>query len=122
MYQLVTLDGAARYYDVVMRASEIYRAKLGLDWRDVRHEDFVTNYETQAREICAWLGLGWDGDMIKVAERLGARAVNTPSSLQIVRGVGTQGFAAWRRYEAQMQGVLEFLKPWVERFGYGREG
>ena len=122
MYQLVTLDGAARYYDVVMRASEIYRAKLGLDWRDVRHEDFVTDYEAQARAICAWLGLDWDADMIKVAERLGARAVNTPSSLQIVRGIGTQGFAAWRRYEAQMQGVLDFLKPWVERFGYGREG
>jgi hypothetical protein len=57
--------------------------------------------------------------MIKVAERLGARPVNTPSSLQIVRGVGTQGFAAWRRYETQMQDVLGILGPWVDRFGYG---
>lgn len=119
MYQLVTLDGAARYYDAVMGAAELYRAKLGLDWRDVRHEDFVRDYGAQARDICAWLGLDWNDAMTKVAERLSARAVNTPSSLQIARGVSTKGFAAWKRYAPQMQDVLAGLQPWVERFGYG---
>jgi tetratricopeptide (TPR) repeat protein len=118
MYQLVTLDGAARYYDAVMRAAGIYRAKLGLAWRDVRHEDFVRDYEIQARDISEWLGLAWDADMTKVAERLRERAVNTPSTMQIVRGVSSEGFAAWKRYEAPMQGVMPLLAPWVERFGY----
>ncbi|HUO89533.1 MAG TPA: sulfotransferase [Rhizomicrobium sp.] len=118
MYQLVTLEGAARYYDAVMGAGEIYRAKLGLAWRDVRHEDFVRDYEAQARDLCGWLGLTWNDEMTKVAERLRKRAVNTPSTMQIVRGVTTEGFAAWKRYEAQMQGVMPLLAPWVERFGY----
>jgi tetratricopeptide (TPR) repeat protein len=118
MYQLVTLEGAARYYDVVMRAAEIYRTKLGLDWRDVGHEGFVREYEAQARGVCEWLGLVWDSNMVEVAARLRSRAVNTPSTMQIARGVTTEGFAAWRRYAAQMQGVMPLLAPWVERFGY----
>jgi tetratricopeptide (TPR) repeat protein len=118
MYQLVTLEGAARYYDAVMRAAEIYRDRLGLDWRDVRHEDFVRDYEAEARAHCGWLGLEWNAEMIKVAERLRKRAVNTPSTMQIVRGVNAEGFAAWKRYEAQMQGVLPLLTPWVAHFGY----
>jgi len=118
MYQFVTLDGAARYYDIVMRASERYR-DLGLAWRDVRHEDLVRDYEAQARDICGWLGLAWDAEMVRVAERLSTRAVNTPSTLQIVKGVNTKAFAAWRRYAPQMKDVLQTLEPWVRRFGYG---
>jgi tetratricopeptide (TPR) repeat protein len=118
MYQLVTLEGAARYYDAVMQATEVYRGKLGLDWRDVRHEDFVRDYEAEARATCDWLGLEWNAELIKVAERLRKRAVNTPSTMQIVRGVSTEGFAAWKRYEPQMQGVMPLLTPWVARFGY----
>jgi tetratricopeptide (TPR) repeat protein len=118
MYQLVTLDGTARYYDAVMRAADLYRTRLGLDWRDVRHEDFVGNYEAEARAICAWLGLEWNAEMIKVAERLQQRAVNTPSTMQIIRGVSTEGFAAWKRYAPQMQEVMPLLTPWVARFGY----
>ena len=118
MYQLVTLDGAAAYYDAVMRTAMLYRDTLGLAWREVRHEDFVRAYESEARALCDWLGLAWDADMTRVAERVGARAVNTPSTMQIARGVSTEGFAAWRRYAAKMPDVLERLRPWVERFGY----
>jgi tetratricopeptide (TPR) repeat protein len=119
MYQLVTLDGAAQYYDAVMRAAALYRDTLGLAWRDVRHEDFVRDYGSQARAVADWLGLPWDDAMVQVAERVGARAVNTPSSQQIARGVTTAGFAAWRRYEAQMDSLRGLLDPWVERYGYG---
>jgi hypothetical protein len=101
-----------------MRAADIYRTRLGLDWRDVRHEDFVGGYESEARAICAWLGLEWNAEMIKVAERLQQRAVNTPSTMQIVRGVNAEGFAAWKRYAPHMQGVMPLLTPWVARFGY----
>jgi hypothetical protein len=102
-----------------MRAAALYRETLGLAWRDVRHEDFVRDYETQARAVADWLGLPWDAAMVQVAERVGARAVNTPSSQQIARGVSTAGFAAWRRYEAQMESLRPLLDPWVERYGYG---
>jgi tetratricopeptide (TPR) repeat protein len=119
MYQLVTLQGAADYYDAVMRISMLYRETLGLAWREVRHEDFVRGYADEARAVCAWLGLGWDANMMGVAERLRGRAVNTPSTMQIARGVSTEGFGAWRRYAAKMPDVLARLQPWVTRFGYG---
>ncbi|MEJ0027728.1 MAG: sulfotransferase [Rhizomicrobium sp.] len=118
MYQLLTLEGAAVYYDAVMGACAAYREKLGLDWRDVRHEDFVADFEGQARALCGHLGLSWNRDMIVVAERLRARAVDTPSSRQIAAGVSAAGVGAWRRYGGQLAPVLPVLAPWVARFGY----
>ncbi|MEJ1967731.1 MAG: sulfotransferase [Rhizomicrobium sp.] len=118
MYQLVTLEGAARYYDTVMGACAAYREKLGLDWQDVRHEDFVADYDRQVRELCGRLGLAWAPGMTQVAERLRTRAVDTPSSGQIAGGVRAEGTGAWRHYAAQMAGVLPLLAPWAARFGY----
>ncbi|MEI9996019.1 MAG: sulfotransferase [Rhizomicrobium sp.] len=118
MYQLVTLDGAARYYDVVMGACAAYREQLGLDWHDVRHEDFVADYEPQVRALCDRLGLAWTAGMTQVAERLRARAVDTPSSGQIAKGVSEEGVGAWRHYAQPMADVLPLLAPWAARFGY----
>ncbi len=102
----------------VMGAASAYRDKLGLDWRDVRHEDFVAGYENQARAIVAHLGLSWHSGITDVAERLKARAVDTPSSAQIAQGVREEGIGAWRAYAVQLEGVQPLLAPWVARFGY----
>ncbi|MBS0470125.1 MAG: sulfotransferase [Proteobacteria bacterium] len=118
MYELLTLTGAARYYDAVMGAAAVYRDKLDLDWRDVRHEDFVADYENQAKAVVEHLGLAWQPGIVDVAKRLQDRAVDTPSSAQITQGVRDEGVGAWRAYEPKLASVLPVLAPWVARFGY----
>ena len=39
MFELLTLEGAARFYDQTMRLADLYRAKLPLNIRQVRQED-----------------------------------------------------------------------------------
>ena len=118
MYQLLTLEGAAAYYDAVMRLSELYRELLPLPQHEVRYESLVEDFEATARAACAFLGLGWDEGMADFAAGARSRGISTPSAAQVTRGLNREGQGAWRRYAEQMAPVLPVLKPWVERFGY----
>jgi len=84
----------------------------------VRHEDVVTEFMREMRRVCAYLGLEWVEAMGDFAKRTSTRAVLTPSTAQLVRGLSTEGLGHWRRYEAQLAPVLPQLQPWVTRFYY----
>lgn len=118
MYQLLTLEGAARYYDAVMRLSEHSRALLPLQIHTLRYEDLVENFEGTAGAALAFLGLEWDEGLKDFAAKARTRGINTPSAAQVVRGLNREGRGAWRRYRDQLKPVLPILEPWVEKFGY----
>ena len=118
MYQFLSLDGAAAYYDSVMRLGEAYRELLPLPEHMVRYESMVEDFEATARSACDFLDLEWRPEMADIAATAGARAIATPSAAQLARGLNREGAGAWRRYRDQMTPVLPVLAPWVERFGY----
>jgi len=118
MYQLLTLEGAAAYYDCVMRLSEIYRQLLPLPQHLVRYEKLVEDFEVTARAACDFLGLEWDQALFDFAAKARSRGIATPSAPQVVRGLNREGQGVWRRYREQMAPVLPLLEPWVQRFGY----
>lgn len=118
MYQMLTLTGAATYYDAVMGLSEIYRELLPLPQHLIRHESLVEDFEGTARATCDFLGLPWDETLFDFAEHARTRQIATPSAAQVTRGLNREGQGVWRRYREQMAPVLPMLEPWVERFGY----
>ena len=121
MYQLLTLEGAAAFYDAVMGLSERYREILPLAQHIVRYESLVEDFEGTVRSACDFLGLEWDTGMADFAARARSRGISTPSAAQVARGLNREGQGAWRRYERQMNSILPLLAPWVERFGYPSE-
>lgn len=118
MYQLLTLEGAAAYYDAVMRLSEVYRQILPLPQHEVRYERLVDDFEGTTRAVCDFLGLSWAEDMMNFAAKAKTRGISTPSAAQVARGLNRDGQGAWRRYRHEMAPVLPVLEPWVRRFGY----
>jgi tetratricopeptide (TPR) repeat protein len=118
IYELLSIEGAARYYDAVMQLLIRFTTTLRLDTCLVRHEDLVTGFAREMKRICAFLGIDWDPAMGDFALRTRNRAVLTPSTAQLVRGLNTEGLGQWRRYHAQLAPVLPLLKPWIERFLY----
>lgn len=118
MYELLTLDGAAAYYDAVMRLADLYRAILPIPLHDVRHERLLEDFEGTARAVCDFVGLDWTPAMADIAATARARGITTPSAAQLAAGLNRDGQGAWRRYEKQMASVLPVLEPWVNRFGY----
>jgi len=118
MYELLTLEGAAAYYDAVMQLSELYRDLLPLPQHLVRYESLVEDFEGTCRLACDFLGIEWDQGLLDFAAKARARGISTPSAAQVARGLNREGQGAWRRYAQQMAPVLPILEPWVRQFGY----
>jgi tetratricopeptide (TPR) repeat protein len=118
MYELLTLPGAAAFYDGVMSFAEQMRPVWGSDWRDVRYESLVADLAGQGRAICEFLGLEWVGGMDDFGGRVQAREHATPSTAQLARGLDRSAIETWKHYSASLQPILPVLKPWVERFAY----
>jgi tetratricopeptide (TPR) repeat protein len=117
-YQMLSLQGTARYYDAVMALAVCLTTALKLDMCLVRHEDVVTDFKREMKRVCTNLNLDWVPAMGDFALRTQTRAVLTPSTAQLVRGLNTEGLGQWRRYAAELQPVLPLLEPWVKRFLY----
>ncbi len=118
MYELLSLERGTRFYDAVMRLSAIYRTVFGLDWHELRHEAMIENLEAHMDEVCRFIGLDWHPAMRNFAERAKTRAIATPSSIQVMRGLNRDGVGVWRNYSQQLAPILPILEPWVKWFGY----
>jgi tetratricopeptide (TPR) repeat protein len=120
-YQLLTLPGAAGYYDAAMKIAEQLEPAMAPRTLVVRHESLVEDFDATVGEVCRFLGLEWTDAMRNFADRARDRAVATPSGAQLSRGLSAEGVGAWRRYRDQLAPVLPQLATWVERFGYPAE-
>jgi tetratricopeptide (TPR) repeat protein len=119
MYELLTLPGAAAFYDAVMHFADQVRPLLRLDWREVRYESLVADFAQETREICAFLSLEWQADMGDFAARVQVREHATPSTAQLARGLDRSGIDHWKNYSTQLQPILAVLEPWVQRLSAG---
>jgi hypothetical protein len=118
MYALLTLEGAAAFYDAVMRFAEQVRPLLGLRWRIVRYETLVADVEQESRAICEFLNLQKVVGMEDFATRIAQRERATPSAAQLARGLSSSAINSWRHYGEALEPILPVLSPWVQRFGY----
>jgi Tfp pilus assembly protein PilF len=118
IYELLTLEGAARYFDAVMHLILRLANVAPLDMCLVRHEDVVTEFAREMKRLCTFLGLEWDPAMGDFALRSQKRKVLTPSVAQLAKGLNTEGLGQWHRYRSHMTAVVPELKPWLERFLY----
>jgi tetratricopeptide (TPR) repeat protein len=117
-FEFLTLDGAARLYDAILRLASVYREKLPLDMHEIRNEDVVDDFDGEIGALCAFLGIDWTDAFRDFARRSGAREVTTPSATQVVRGLGREGIGHWRHYRAEMEPVLPLWNAWAERLNY----
>lgn len=118
IFELLTLEGAAAYYDAVMRVLVECMRVLPLDTRLVRHEDVVTAFTPEMRAICEFLQLEWVPAMEDFASRAQRREILTPSAAQLARGLNASGVGHWRRYQRQLAPVLPLLEHWVSHFHF----
>jgi tetratricopeptide (TPR) repeat protein len=117
MFELLDLQGAARFYHEVMNLAEISRALLPVHVHEVRHEQVVESFEPTIRSVLDFVGVEWEPALTQFADNLPADP-RTPSDVQLRRGLNADGLGQWRRYGIQMKPVMEMLEPWVIRFGY----
>lgn len=120
-YQLLTLSGAAAYYDAAMSLAEKLQPAMAANTLVVRHEGLIEDFDKAVGEVCDFLGLAWSDTMRDFADKARDRAVATPSGAQLSRGLSAEGVGAWRRYGDQLAATTPALAPWAAKFGYAAE-
>ena len=118
VYELLSIEGAARYYDAVMGVLVRVTGLLPLDIALIRHEDLVSAFAREMKRICEFLGLKWDPAMGDFALRTRDRPGAAASKTQLVRSFATEGLGYWYRYRDQLAPLQGLLEPWVKRFYY----
>lgn len=117
--ELLTLEGAARFYDGVMTLGETCRRKLPLLFHVQRLEDLVRDFEGETRRLCAFLEIEWADGMRDFARLAQGRDISSISAGQVRRGLNGDGLGEWKRYARELAPVLPIVRRWVDLFGYG---
>ncbi|MEM8683089.1 MAG: sulfotransferase [Pseudomonadota bacterium] len=104
----------AHYYTQYMRMIDHWNEVLPGKVLTCNYEDTVADLETQARAIAAHCGLPWEEDMLEFHKN--KRAVRTASSEQVRQPIYSSSVALWRRYEAQLEELIEYLEPVLMRW------
>lgn len=121
MFELLTLEGAASYYDAVQGLVQTYRDNLALNWIDARHEALIEDAEGQTRALCEALGIEWNACLAEFSTEGDTR----DDTMNIVTSMHHEFYGEeaghWRHYRSKLKPVLPVLMPWVERFGYPAE-
>lgn len=96
------------------------RESLTLPWMQLRYEDLVTNFETEARRLVEFVGQPWTDDVLRFNEKAAQRAINTPSYQAVTEKVNTRAVGKWARYERHLGPLIEKVAPFLDEFGYER--
>ena len=118
MWEFNSIERAARFYDAVMTAGEVYMRELPVDVHRLRYEDLVADFAETAGGLCDFLGIARTEQLNDFAASAATRRIATPSSAQVVRGLYAEGVDQWRNYAFALEPALPILKPWIEKFGY----
>ena len=116
--ELLTPDGAARFYGRVMTLGELCRRKLPLAFHVQRLEDLVRDFEGETRRLCAFLGIEWADGVRDFARLAQGRDIRSISASQVRRGLNSDGLGEWKRYAHELAPILPLLRRWVDLFGY----
>ena len=90
MFQFLSLETSAHYYDAVMALTVVSRAKLPLSLHVLRYEDLVGDLRGTARSLLEFLGVEWTDDVLNHVEtpRSGARSAPRAPRRSCARSIG----------------------------------
>ncbi len=102
-----SLQEMARHFVRYHRLMATWRERFPGRFLDVRYEDVVADLEPNARRVLDYLELPWEDACMHFHQQ--DSAVNTASAVQVREPAHTRSVGRWRRYERQLQPVLDIL-------------
>jgi tetratricopeptide (TPR) repeat protein len=118
IFQYTQIDSLAKFYASTMDLGHLYFEKIAQPVHRHSHEFLISNFDEEVEAICRFLALAPTADMRNFVETAKARDIRTPSAKQVRAGLNASGVGYWRNYERHLQGPIETLKSWIDRFGY----
>jgi len=118
MFQLLDLDTAVRYYDLVMNViSEINKVNA-FEMHFVRYENVITDFTSEINSLVDFLGLEWQESLFDYRQTAMSRDINTPSASQVIQPLYTSSIGKWKHYRQWIGSSFDPLSKWVKKWGY----
>jgi len=103
------LSELAIYYGLYLDLLAHWRRVLPLKIYENQYESVVSDLEAEARALLAFCGLDWHPDCLEFHRS--ERPVFTASNAQIRQPLYASSVGRWRRYEDQLQPLIDNLPP-----------
>ncbi|MDC8831654.1 tetratricopeptide repeat-containing sulfotransferase family protein [Alteromonas gilva] len=97
----------ARHHARYLHMMETWRTRFGEQYLEVHYEELAMNFEPNARKIITYLGLDWEDSCLQFHQQ--STPVSTASSVQVRQPVYTKSIERWKKYESQLQPMLQEL-------------
>lgn len=117
-FEFLDPAATAQLYDAAMALIEATALIFPQPMARVRLEDLTASFEPEVSRICAAIGIEWSDSMRDFATGSRERGVFTPSGAQIAGGLRAEGQGRWRDYADGLAPAMQWLEPWIERYGY----
>jgi len=115
---LLTWQGTAEFYAMVMDWWMYIRQQMTLGFIEFRYEDAVTQFEPTFRKVFDFLGLSWDAGVADFHKRAAGKFIATPSRTQVTQPLYASSVTRWRHFESEFAPVADLLEPFVRAFHY----
>ncbi len=107
------MDELAEYYLQYQRLMDHWHKVLPGFVLDVHYEEVVSDLEVQVGRLLEFCGLPFEEACVQFHRT--QRAVKTASSEQVRKPIYSSSVHLWRRYEPQLQSMVEILQPLLEQ-------
>ncbi len=114
----LTLKETVDYYCFTMQMWIDIRQKLENSWIEVRYEDCVSNFESQARLVTKHLGLDWHASQEDVQKHVSKKVIFSPTYADAGKAVYSSSVGRWKNYKELLDPHMDKLIPYIEEFGY----
>ena len=102
-----TMESVSEMYKGYRDFMSLYDSELPGRVVHVRYEELVDDMEGVARTIINAAGLKWSDDVLAFHKK--KQTINTFSSTQVRKKVNRSGIDKWKKYERQLQPLVEML-------------
>ena len=97
-----------KYYLDYQRLAKHWRNVFSTNIFEIRYEELVSNQEKVSKELINYIGLQWDERCLNFHEN--DRSVRTASNLQVRKPMYQNSVNRWKRYEQQLQPLIDILQ------------
>lgn len=119
MANMVDLDRAVEFYCVAVEIFELSRKRYQLNTHEIRYEDLIEDFETEASNLLSFLGLDWEPELHNFQMTAKSReAIRTPSHSQVIKPLYRNASFRWKHYEDYLDKYIPQLAPWIKKYGY----
>lgn len=98
-----------RYIKSYVRLMDHWRRVLPVPLFDLDYGTLVSDPESEARRLLAFLGLPWDASVLSFHQRR-EQPVATASRWQVRQPISTRSLSRWRRYESGLGPLIEDVR------------